>query len=88
MWIRILLNGILAGSILFLPWWTTVLMVAAFLFVFDAYEVLAWGIVADSLYAVPTEAFFGIEFFTTIIFTVLFVVITLLKKRLIFYTAV
>lgn len=73
------------GSLLFLPWWITVIVAIAFLFFFNAYEVLLWGLLGDFLYSTQIPDFFNIEFLFTIIFFLFFVGAFFLKKRLIIY---
>lgn len=84
-YIRILLNLFLFFSILFLPWWFTLFAAVAFLFIFEAYEVLLWGLFADVLYSTPVPAYFNIEFLFTLLFFILFIGIHYIKKRLRFY---
>lgn len=85
MWPRIVLNFILAASILFLPWWVSVLTGVLMLFLFEAYEIVVWGFVADQLYSVPNALFFNIEFLFTITFALLLFSISKFKKYVIFY---
>lgn len=79
------MNIALAGSILFLPWWSTVLFAVATLLVFQAYEIIVWGFVADTLYGAPVALYYNIEFLFTLFFVVLVIIAVPLKHRLIFY---
>lgn len=71
--LRVILNILLALSIMFLPWWISVVLAFALLFLYAAYEVLFWGLVMDMLYSAPIGAFFGIELIFTILFVLLFI---------------
>lgn len=82
--IRIILNISLLISILFLPWWVSILLGILILFLYKFYEIIIWGIFADSLYA-SIDGFFGIQFIFTLTFTFLFLISILMKKRIIFY---
>lgn len=77
----------LLSSIFFLHWWITITIVLVYLFLFNSYEVIFFGLVADSLYATPIAGFFGIEFLFTILFSILFIIAYFLKKKLIYYPA-
>ena len=83
--LRIVMNVALAVSILFLPWWFTVLLAVAHIFMFQAYEIIVWGFVADTLYGAPVALYYNVEFFSTLLFAVLVILIVPLKHRLIFY---
>lgn len=85
MTIRILANLFLLISILFFPWWVTAILGIILAFMYDAYELFGWGIFADSLYAVPLETFFNIEFLFTIYFAAVFVIVIFIKRKTIFY---
>ena len=82
---RIVVNVALAVRILFLPWWFTVLLAAAHIFMFQAYEIIVWGFVADTLYGAPIALYYNVEFFSTLLFAILVILIVPLKHRLIFY---
>ncbi len=73
------------GSVLFLPWWITIIFAIGFLFMFNAYEIMLWGILADLLYGAPVESFYKIQFLFTIGFMLFFVASYFLKKKLMFY---
>ena len=83
--LRIVMNVALAASILFLPWWFTVLLAVAHIFMFQAYEIIVWGFVADTLYGTPIALYYNIEFFSTLLFAVLVILVVSFKRRLIFY---
>jgi hypothetical protein len=73
------------GSLLFLPWWFTVIAAIAFLAYFNAYEILFWGLFGDFLYSASVTEFFNFQFIFVSLFTLLFIGAYFLKKRLIFY---
>lgn len=73
------------GSILFLPWWITAIVVIGFLFKFKAYEIMLWGVFADVLYSAPVSNFYNIQFLFTISAVALFTIAYFIKKRLMFY---
>ena len=83
--LRILMNVALLASILFLPWWFTVLLAMVHIFMFQAYEIIAWGFVLDTLYGTPVALYYNIEFFSTLLFTTFVILVIPLKHRLIFY---
>lgn len=62
MLLRIIANIFLCASILFLPWWFSILAVLCMLLFFDAYEVVVWGLFADVLYGAPLPFFFNFVF--------------------------
>jgi len=82
---RISLNILMVSSILFLPWWLSILFALVLLFGFEAVEVLGWGLLIDILYGTPLTLFFNFTFIFTLLFLTLFLVTTHLKQRLIFY---
>lgn len=85
MTLKIIFNLSIFASILFLPWWLTVIIAISFLFMFTSYEVILWGLFADILYSSPVLSFFNIEFLFTIVFIMLFIVVYFIKNKLIFY---
>ena len=70
--IRIFLTIIFFVSVLFAPWWLSVLLAIILLSYFGAYfEVIVGGIVMDSMFGVPIIALFNTEFLYTIMFAIL-----------------
>jgi len=82
---RIGLNILMVSSILFLPWWFSVLLALVLLFGFEAVEVLGWGLLIDILYGTPLTFFYNFTFIFTLLFFILFLTTTYLKKYLVFY---
>lgn len=84
---RITLNVLLGLSLLFFPWWVSLAFAIALVTYFDAYEILAWGLVADGLYSSATPTYMSFEFFMTACATVLLIVALIAKRQLVFYEA-
>ena len=82
---RISLNILMVSSILFLPWWLSILFALVLLFGFEAVEVLGWGLLIDILYGTPLTLFFNFTFIFTLLFFVLFLSTQYLKRYLVFY---
>lgn len=83
---RIVAGGALLASVLFLPWWATAALAAAFIFAFDLYyEAVIAGFLMDSLYFAPLGRFRGAGFVATAAATALFLVALYAKGRLRYY---
>lgn len=82
---RIVFNILMFLSVLFLPWWVTVIVAMVFLSKFKAYEIIFWGVFADILYNASVPSFLNIEYLFTITFIVLLIISHYLKRRLMFY---
>lgn len=81
--VRIVIDIIFFLSIIYAPFWLTLIALAAGIFYFrNYYEAIGGGILIDMLYGVPLAKFFDIPFVATIICTILFVVITRLKQNI------
>mgnify|MGYP006929368560 CR=1 FL=1 len=76
---------LLFESLLFFPWWLSLVIALLYLFLFKAYEVVALGFIADSLFAVPIASFSGFLYVYTVLFIILFLVISILKKYIVYY---
>lgn len=76
---------LLLESLLFFPWWLSLFVALLYLIIFEAYEVIALGLFADSLFSVSMSPFFGFLYVYTVLFIILLVVTTKLKKYIIFY---
>lgn len=85
MMLRIILNILLGVSILTLPWWVSIFFILTMLFLYRAYEVLAWALVADVLYGWPLPALFNTPLLFTILVTFLFFAAEYGKRFLVFY---
>lgn len=82
---RIVFNILMFLSVLFLPWWVTVIVAMVFLSKFKAYEIIFWGVFVDILYSASVPSFLNIEYLFTITFIVLLIISHYLKRRLMFY---
>ena len=85
MMLRIVLNILLGISVLALPWWVSIFIILSMLFLYRAYEVLAWALIADALYGWPLPVFFNIPILFTILVTLLFFATEYGKRYLVFY---
>ncbi len=84
--IRIIFGILVLCSILWGYWWLTWSLSIIFLFYFPIYfEIIAWGILYDALYAIPLPSFWNINYIFTLVSIVLFLISLILKKRLIIY---
>ncbi|MAF59613.1 MAG: hypothetical protein QF858_01140 [Candidatus Pacebacteria bacterium] len=84
MWIRLTLSILLFISILLLPWWVSGILALTLLIFRPAYEVIIAGLLIDLLYGnVETLPEMLISFTTGA--AALFIVMHILRGRLIFY---
>ena len=71
-----------------MPWWAVIILTLAGLFYFDnLYEVIAIGLIFDSIYGTEDLLFLDIDFqyTVTLIALVIFVIVHRLKKNLVMY---
>jgi len=85
MLLRIILSISFFGSIFLFPWFVTVLLGIALLFLSSGYEVILGGVLLDLLYAAPAPAFFNTTFLFTGVFFVLALLAFFIKKQLMMY---
>lgn len=85
MMLRIVLNILLGVSVLAMPWWVGIFVILIMLFLYRAYEVLAWALIADALYGWPLPALFNTPLLFTILVTFLFFATEYGKRFLVFY---
>jgi len=84
--LRILAGVILLFSILFMPFWISVILAFAGMVYFPFFlEAVFLFLLSDLLYGVKEARFFDIIFISFIISTTLLVALEILKKRLKFY---
>lgn len=82
---------IIAGILMFLCiiwgyWWLTWSLAIVLLFYFPFYyEIMAWGIIYDSLYGASLPEFWNIRYVFSIMSILLFIISLVIKKRLIAY---
>jgi hypothetical protein len=84
---RIILNFIVAFSILFMPWWLTSLLIIFGIFGFNNfYESILWAFVMDGIYAIPLERYSGYMLVYTSTIVGFFIISIYLKKIIKFYS--
>lgn len=70
-----------------LPWWLSIILITAGIFVFPKYfEALVFAILLDGYVGVPSVAFGGTNMFFVSVIGVIFVAALFLKLRLTFYS--
>ena len=78
--IRALANILIIISIIALPWWAVLAFLITFSFFFDFFEIIIYGVVLDSLYAVHYSLLFSHMFF--LIAVVVYASFTLIRPNL------
>ncbi|MFC1720851.1 hypothetical protein ACFL0K_01210 [Patescibacteria group bacterium] len=80
---RIIADLILLLSVLFMPWWLTVILAFVLVFYFKSYyEFIIAGVLTDALYGVPQDWLFDLTLMYTSFSIVIFIFIQWLKTRL------
>ncbi len=80
---RVVVDVLLFGSVLFLPWWIGTSLALIFFFFFPYFvEMLFVSLLTDLLYATPTERFAGFRFVLSLSSVSIFVFCTILKRHL------
>jgi len=83
---RILASVLLLFSILFLPFWISVILALAGMLYFKIFlEVIFLFLLSDLLYGINETKFFNIFFISFTISVVVLIIIEILKKKLKFY---
>jgi hypothetical protein len=83
---RILVSVLLLFSVLFLPFWVTVLLALAGMIYFSVFwEAVVLFLLSDSLYGVGKEKYFGLVFVSFIASFIILILIEILKKKIKFY---
>ena len=86
MLLRILASLVLLFSILYLPFWVSVILALAGMVYFPLYwEAAALFLLSDALYGVPQARFFGFVFVAFFLSLVILAAAEILKKKLKFY---
>jgi hypothetical protein len=81
--LRILASLVLLFSILFMPFWVSVILALAGMIYFPFFiEAVFLFFLSDLLYGTPESRFFNIVFVSFIIALISFIILELLKKRL------
>ena len=83
---RILASFILLFSILFMPFWVSVILALAGMIYFHIYfEAILLFILSDILYGLPEAKFSNMIFVSFIVSTIFLIGIEMIKKKLKFY---
>ena len=84
--LRILASFLLLLSILFMPFWVSVILALVGMMYFNIFlEAVVLFFIADLLYGVEKTRFFGVFFLSFILSVILLVLVEILKKKLKFY---
>ena len=85
--LRILASVIILVSVLFMPFWLSVILALAAMVYFSYFvEAVALFLLSDLLYGVKEAKFFGAIFVTFLIAVVCLVLLETIKKKLKFHT--
>ncbi|KKR79441.1 MAG: hypothetical protein UU24_C0008G0004 [Candidatus Nomurabacteria bacterium GW2011_GWA2_40_9] len=83
MWKRIIFSVVMLLSVLFLPFWISVILgVLGIIYFSYFFEVVALFLLSDLLYGVGEMRYFQITFISSIISFLILIVIKFLKKKL------
>ena len=83
--VRIVFSITLLASILFLPFWVSVLLaIVGMVFFPSFFEAILILFISDLLYGVPEARYFDLTFVSLILSVILFLAIQFLKKRSMF----
>jgi hypothetical protein len=86
MLIRILASVVLLFSVLYLPFWVSIILALAGMVYFTRYwEALLLFLVSDALYGVPESRFFGFVFVAFTLALLMLITAEILKTKLKFY---
>lgn len=85
---RILASFLLLLSILFMPWWVSVILAVALMICFNVFwEAVVLFLLLDLLCGVREAKFHNIIFISFIMTTIILIIIEVIKKKLKFYPA-
>ncbi len=83
---RIFASILLFISVLFMPWWTTIILALVCMIYFHYFiEAIFLFLLSDVLFALPESVFFDIVFVSSIFATITMFTIEIIKKKLKFY---
>lgn len=83
---RLLASVVMLISVLFMPWWITVILALICMAYFDHFfEAIGLLFLSDILFGIPESKFFGLIFVSTISGIIALVFVELMKKKLKFY---
>lgn len=81
--LRLCLDIVLLGSVLFLNMWVTLILTLIGLFVFrNFYEAIAAGVIMDLLYGTPLARFDGFSYISTALAIFMFAMLAYIRRRL------
>ncbi|MFA6256914.1 MAG: hypothetical protein WCT29_01240 [Candidatus Paceibacterota bacterium] len=84
--LRILASAVLLFSVIYLPFWVTVILALAGIIYFSVYwEAVALLFLSDVLYGVSEDKFFGMVFVSFFVSLIVLFAVEALKKKLKFY---
>jgi len=83
---RILTSLLLLLSILFMPWWVSVILALAGMIYFNVFwEAVVLFLLSDLLWGVREAKFHNMIFISFILTTIILIIIEIIKKKLKFY---
>lgn len=83
MFYRILVNGVLFFSILFLPWWFTFFLACGVLLTTESfYEIFALSLFADALYGTNIVLFYHLSFLFSATALILFLIFRYAQREM------
>jgi hypothetical protein len=83
MLLRLFIDILILFGLLVIQWWIVLPIAIFFTFRFkNYYELIIYGFVLDSLYAVPMPYLYNIELIFSIVCTTIYLIVELLKPQL------
>lgn len=83
---RLVADLIVFFSLLYMPWWATLILAILCLFMFEHYfEILIVGVALDSLYNTAWHGYTNVQFILSAICLIVYVISFPLKRRLTLY---
>lgn len=84
--LRILVSVILLFSVLFMPFWVSIILALAGMIYFKSFwEAIILFLLSDLLYGVKEAKFSGVIFISFVAAAVVFIIVEIIKKKLKFY---
>ena len=84
--LRIFTSCVILVSILFFPFWTSILLtILAIIYFSFFWETLVLFLISDLLYSISEKRFFGITLVSTLSILILLLLTEFIKKKLKFY---
>ncbi len=83
---RIVYNVFVAASLVWFPYWVTLFLAIAGLFIFvNYYEIMIFAFLADSLFAIPLSRFHGYQFIMTLGAIFAYILAEIIRKKMFIY---